>query len=318
MTQSRWPPASTLLALAAAALVAPAAAPPTTPPPRALPLGTGTALQPARGRPRRRDDRRPPGRRDHRAPRRGLEKLSNGGRPDLRRDADRERRDGVGAGASCPDQELAAAPASLPAMAASQLCLLNGVRADAGLPLLALDAKLSAAATAYAHDLVAGGYFSHTGRDGSTIRTRLDAVGYLPRDAGWAIGENLAWGTGPLATPGSIMQAWMNSPGHRENILNPDYREIGIGVSAGNPSSRTARAPPTPTPSASSTRSRRIPPPRRRRRARGPACQEGAQGPQQPPQGRSAAARGPPSRARQAKRGKGKKKHRGPMARIAI
>jgi Cysteine-rich secretory protein family len=49
------------------------------------------------------------------------------------------------------------------------------------------------------------------------------------------LGENLAWGTGALATPGSIMQAWMNSPGHRENVLNPDYREVGVGVVAGNP-----------------------------------------------------------------------------------
>jgi hypothetical protein len=49
------------------------------------------------------------------------------------------------------------------------------------------------------------------------------------------LGENLAWGTGGLATPGAIMQAWMNSPGHRENILNPDFREVGIGVVAGNP-----------------------------------------------------------------------------------
>ena len=54
-----------------------------------------------------------------------------------------------------------------------------------------------------------------------------------------AIGENLAWGTGALATPASIMQAWMNSPGHRENILDPEYREIGIGVVAGNPSTAT-------------------------------------------------------------------------------
>ena len=122
-------------------------------------------------------------------------------------------------------------------MAASQLCLLNGERADAGLAPLTLNAKLAAAASAYARDLVAGSYFSHTGRDGSTIRTRLDAAGYLPEDAGWAIGENLAWGTGPLATPGSIMQAWMNSEGHRHNILNPEYREIGIGVVVGNPAS---------------------------------------------------------------------------------
>jgi uncharacterized protein YkwD len=227
---------STLLVLAASALLAAgcgssddAAAP------VPLPLGPGATLQPVTGaRAVETTDGRLGGATTAR-PGARIEELSRGGRPDVRRHADGERRDGVGAGASCADQELAPTPASLPAMAASQLCLLNGVRADAGLPPLTLNAKLTAAATAYAQDLVAGGYFSHTGRDGSTIRTRLDAVGYLPDDAGWAIGENLAWGTGPLAMPGSIMQAWMNSEGHRKNMLNPEYREIGIGVVVGNP-----------------------------------------------------------------------------------
>ena len=52
------------------------------------------------------------------------------------------------------------------------------------------------------------------------------------------LGENLAWGTGALATPRSIMQAWMNSAGHRQNILNREFREFGVGVAAGNPSAR--------------------------------------------------------------------------------
>ena len=205
-------------------------------------------------------------------------------------------------------------------MAASQLCLLNGVRADAGLPPLTLNAKLTAAATAYAQDLVAGRYFSHTGRDGSTIRTRLDAVGYLPEDAGWAIGENLAWGTGPLATPGSIMQAWMNSEGHRHNILNPEYREIGIGVVVGNPAQPDGSGatyanafgvvdeveadPPPRSPTTSPPSS----PPRRRRAraARATAARAGAtraSGPASP--------RGTPRRARA-------RSTRGPKARIAI
>jgi uncharacterized protein YkwD len=164
-----------------------------------------------------------------------LRELSRGGRPDARRRGNAPRRDGVGAGAACPNPDLAASVESLPAMTDATLCLLNGERADHGLGPLAPNDKLAAAATAYAQDLVAGSYFSHTGRDGSGVLDRIERSGYLPRDAGWVLGENLAWGTGSLATPGSIMQAWMNSPGHRDNILNPDYREIGIGVVAGNP-----------------------------------------------------------------------------------
>ena len=228
---------STFLALAASAVLLSgcgASDDPAAPAP--LPLGPATAVEPLTGaKAVEKTDGRLGGATTV-GPSGELHELSAGGRLDVRPGAHDQRRDGVGAGASCPDATLAAAPEALAAMAASQLCRLNGERADAGLAPLTLNDKLSSAATAYAADLVGNSYFSHTGRDGSTIRTRLEAVSYLPQDGGWAIGENLAWGTGALATPGSIMQAWMNSPGHRSNILNPEYREIGIGVVVGNPS----------------------------------------------------------------------------------
>jgi uncharacterized protein YkwD len=165
----------------------------------------------------------------------GARELSRGGRLDLRERDDAPRRDGVGAGAACPNPALVPAPESIGAVAEATLCLLNGERADHGLAPLAVNEKLGAAASAFAQDLVAGSYFSHTGRDGSDVLDRIERAGYTKADRGWRLGENLAWGTGALATPGSIMQAWMNSPGHRENILNPAYREIGIGVATGNP-----------------------------------------------------------------------------------
>ena len=165
----------------------------------------------------------------------GARELSRGGQLDLSERDDTPRRDGVGAGAACPNPALVPAPESIGAVAEATLCLLNGERADHGLAPLAVNQKLGAAASAFAQDLVAGSYFSHTGRDGSDVLDRIERAGYIRADRGWRLGENLAWGTGVLATPGSIMQAWMNSPGHRENILNPAYREIGIGVVAGNP-----------------------------------------------------------------------------------
>jgi uncharacterized protein YkwD len=164
-----------------------------------------------------------------------LRELSPGGRFDLRDRDDAPRRDGVGAGAACPNPSLPPAPDSLGAVAETTLCLLNAERADHGLAPLAVNERLGAAASAFAQDLVAGSYFSHTGRDGSDVLDRIERTGYIQPDREWALGENLAWGTGALATPGSIMQAWMNSPGHRENILNPSYREIGIGIVSGNP-----------------------------------------------------------------------------------
>jgi uncharacterized protein YkwD len=49
------------------------------------------------------------------------------------------------------------------------------------------------------------------------------------------VGENLAWGAGDAATPEHIVVGWMNSPGHRRNILQADYREVGVGVTPGAP-----------------------------------------------------------------------------------
>jgi hypothetical protein len=149
--------------------------------------------------------------------------------------ADQADRDGVGAGATCPDQDLMPAPDNLPAVIASTLCLLNGERADAGLPPLSSDAKLAAAALEHSQDMVAKQYFAHDSLDGRDVVDRIKASGYLDTDRRWTIGENLAWGTGTLATPRNIVSAWMHSEGHRENILRPVFNEIGFGVVVGNP-----------------------------------------------------------------------------------
>ena len=164
--------------------------------------------------------------------------LSSGGPLDSRQRGDGPRRDGVGAGAGCAGVTLAPGEGSMSTLAAATLCLVNGERADRGLATLTANAKLDGVATAYARDLVEGSYFSHTGRDGSSSLDRVRASGYLTPGAGYSVGENLAWGTGVLATPAAIMVSWMNSPGHRQNILNPDYRELGIGIAAGNPGAR--------------------------------------------------------------------------------
>ena len=226
--------------------------------PAPLPLGPGTAAQPADGRPRRREDRRPARRRDDaRAPAPALRgALRAAAAPTSAAHADGERRDGVGAGARLPGPGAGpGAPRRSAAMAAAQLCLLNGERADAGLPPLTLNAKLSAAATR----LRAGPrrrplLLPHRPRrldDPHAPRRRR-----LPARAtrGWAIGENLAWGTGALATPGSIMQAWMNSAGApRTTSSTPSTARSASASSSATRRRRRRRARPTRTPSASST-----------------------------------------------------------------
>jgi uncharacterized protein YkwD len=77
-------------------------------------------------------------------------------------------------------------------------------------------------------------YFDHDTQGGPDMAARILRTGYA-RNQGWSLGENIAWGTGDLGTAGSIQRAWMESPGHRANILRPQFREIGIGIAVGAP-----------------------------------------------------------------------------------
>jgi len=115
------------------------------------------------------------------------------------------------------------------------LCLINQERAARGMRPLRRHGALAAAAARHSADMAARNYFAHDTMGGGRFTNRIMAARYIRPNVRWAVGENLAWGTGHLATPASIVQAWMRSPGHRANILNPSYREIGIGVAAQGP-----------------------------------------------------------------------------------
>ena len=172
-----------------------------------------------------------------------IRELSRGGRPDpsVPRSGT-GRRDGVGAGAACADAEILPAADTAGRLEEITLCLLNGERADYGLPPLRTNTRLAVAARRHAGDMVEKSYFAHEGKDGSTVRSRIASTGYIPSSGRWVIGENLAWGTGALATPKSIVNAWMNSAGHRANVLHAGYREIGFGIVLGNPSGQATGA----------------------------------------------------------------------------
>ena len=120
----------------------------------------------------------------------------------------------------------AAAPAAALTLAQSDgsiTGLLNAQRSSRGLSGLSEDARLSQAAAAHARDMATNGYFSHTSLDGTTFDQRARRAGYSCIAA-----ENIAEGQ---RTEAAVMSAWMNSAGHRANILNPRYREFGIGRS---------------------------------------------------------------------------------------
>ena len=120
------------------------------------------------------------------------------------------------------------------------LCLHNQIRAQHGLSTLATNGALAAAGAAHSNDMVARGYFEHDTPEGGTFDQRIMAAGYAKPGSGWWVGENLAWGTAELSTPAGLMNAWMNSPGHRENILKSNYRELGIGIRLGTPTGAAA------------------------------------------------------------------------------
>ena len=136
----------------------------------------------------------------------------------------------------CGDTSVLPTADDLAQVRAAVLCLHNQTRAAKGLPLLRENAKLDKAALGHSNDMVAAGYFDHTTPNGTSFVDRILAAGYVKRDAGWTLGENLAWGTGDLSTPEGVMTSWMNSPGHKANILKRAYREVGIGIRLGVPS----------------------------------------------------------------------------------
>jgi uncharacterized protein YkwD len=110
------------------------------------------------------------------------------------------------------------------------LCQLNRERAHHGLAQLKLNKRLARAARRHARDMARRNYFSHDTLGGGSFVDRIRREGYLKGAHSWTVGENLAWGSRGLSRPRVIMRMWMNSPGHRANILNGSFREIGIGV----------------------------------------------------------------------------------------
>jgi uncharacterized protein YkwD len=141
--------------------------------------------------------------------------------------------------ADCPGADIVPAADNLPAIGQATLCLLNEQRAEHGMKSLRTNTRLGSASISYSQRMVAQAFFSHEAPDGTTLVQRLTSVGYLDGGDDWVVGENIGWGQGPLSTPRSMVEAWMNSAGHRRNILSGDYAEIGLGLALGTPEDAT-------------------------------------------------------------------------------
>ncbi len=146
----------------------------------------------------------------------------------------------------------------------------NNQRSANGLAPLSLNSQLASAAQAKANDMIARNYWSHNTPEGNTPWTFISAAGYSYTKAG----ENLAYG---YLTSDGVVNGWMNSAGHRANVLDANYKDVGFGVANGasyqggentvvvamygqaatanttNPAPTTPKTTPTPTPTPTPT-----------------------------------------------------------------
>ncbi|MYV68841.1 RNA polymerase, partial [Streptomyces sp. SID2131] len=107
------------------------------------------------------------------------------------------------------------------------IALVNAERAKEGCGPVTGNSLLARAAQGHSDDMAARDFFDHTNPDGAGPGERVTATGY-----GWSTyGENIAMGQ---RTAEQVMESWMNSPGHRANILNCSFKELGVGLHTGD------------------------------------------------------------------------------------
>lgn len=115
-------------------------------------------------------------------------------------------------------------------------CMTNFARGQAGMRGLGNAYVLDRSAYDKSGDILRCDSFSHYAC-GREFTYWMDRTGYTAARS-WRAGENLAWGTGSLGTVRSVFRAWLQSPGHRENILG-SFREVGIGLRVGSLAGRS-------------------------------------------------------------------------------
>ena len=106
---------------------------------------------------------------------------------------------------------------------------INALRSRHGLAPLRLSRDLGAAAGAHSTAMVRRGFFAHESADGSAFWKRIERFYRPGGSARWSVGENLLWASPSVDARGAVAQ-WLRSPGHRRNMLDPSWREIGLGA----------------------------------------------------------------------------------------
>jgi uncharacterized protein YkwD len=133
---------------------------------------------------------------------------------------------GAAEAASCEDENISIKKENLSKARAATRCLINNERTARGLSKLIKHDKLTTAAQRHSDDMVKRRFFDHVNPDGKTEADRVRDPGYNWR----FVGENIAIDSSPL----TVVKRWMDSPGHRSNILNRHYKDFGLGLAKGN------------------------------------------------------------------------------------
>jgi uncharacterized protein YkwD len=130
-----------------------------------------------------------------------------------------------------------ATPSHITATAAAHTleCLIDGVRREHGLRAVRFNGRLALAARRHAQDMAAHDFFAHVSPGGKTVQSRVKRAGYLGGAREWWLGEALAWGQSRAGAPRAILRGLLRSPPHRAILLDPSFRDVGIGVAKGTP-----------------------------------------------------------------------------------
>jgi uncharacterized protein YkwD len=130
----------------------------------------------------------------------------------------------------CVDGAMLPAAGDEASADAVTLCLVNAIRSEHRLRRLHANTALAQVASGEVHRMVTLDYFADVGPGGQTPQSLIAGSRYPGASGAFTYGQNLAWGTGPMMTPASIVASWMASPPHRRIILDRAFRDAGVGV----------------------------------------------------------------------------------------
>jgi uncharacterized protein YkwD len=139
------------------------------------------------------------------------------------------------ASASCTGESAPATAQSPDQYELTLLCLVNERRAGHGKSALQTNPALTRAARRQSEAMVSRRFFGHRWPSGRSPAERVEDSGYLRGVGHWGFGENLGWGYGRQSTPWTVIENWMLSPPHREQLLKGRFRDIGISTVMGTP-----------------------------------------------------------------------------------